>query len=195
MVGGGLTGLWTALRAKERNPGLDVVLIEGDRIGNAASGRNGGFVAASITHGHGNGIQRWPQEFAELHRLGLANFAEIEATIERYGIDCFYERPGDLWVATDEYQIDHLRHGVAEGRQYGVDLEFLDQEATRSLIDSPTYLAAVRDPDVGLVDPARLCWGLAAAAESLGVRVFEHSPYWVSTSRASTWWCAPTRAV
>lgn len=176
VVGGGLTGLWTALRAKERNPGLDVVLLEGDRIGNAASGRNGGFVAASITHGHANGIQRWPQEFAELHRLGLVNLAEIEETIQRYGIDCFYERPGDLAVATEPYQVEHLREHVAETAAYGVEQQFLDQQATRGLIDSPTYLAAIRDPDVGLVDPARLCWGLAAAARSLGVRVFEHSP-------------------
>lgn len=176
VVGAGLTGLWTALRAKERDPGLDVVLIEGDRIGNAASGRNGGFVAASITHGHANGIQRWPQEFAELHRLGLTNFAEIEDTIARYDIDCWYERPGDLWVATEQYQIDHLRDGFDEALSYGVDLELLDQDQTRSLVESPTYLASVRDPDVGLVDPGRLCWGLARAAESLGVRIHEHSP-------------------
>ncbi len=176
VVGAGLTGLWTALRAKERDPALDVVLLEGDRVGNAASGRNGGFVSASITHGHVNGIQRWPAEFAELHRLGLVNLAEIEQTIQRYGIECWYERPGDLAVATEDYQIQHLRDGVAEAQEYGIDLEFLDRERTRALIDSPTYLASLRDPDVGLVDPARLCWGLAAAAESLGVKVFEHSP-------------------
>lgn len=176
VVGGGLTGLWTALRAKERDPGLEVVLLEGDRVGNAASGRNGGFVSASITHGQSNGIQRWPQEFGELHRLGLLNLAGIEDTISRYEIDCWYERPGDLAVATEEYQIPHLRDGVAEAREYGIDLEFLDADQTRSLVNSPTYLASWRDPDVGLVDPARLCWGLAAAAESLGVRVFEHSP-------------------
>ena len=176
VVGGGLTGLWTALRAKERDPGAEVVLVEGDRVGNAASGRNGGFVAASITHGVGNGIQRWPDQFGELHRLGLENLSGIEDTIERYGIDCHYERPGDLWVATEEYQIDGLRTGVAEAHEYGVDVEFLDGDMTRKLVDSPTYLAAVRDPDVGLVDPARLCWGLARAAESIGVRIFEHSP-------------------
>ncbi|MFN8125044.1 MAG: FAD-dependent oxidoreductase [Candidatus Nanopelagicales bacterium] len=176
VVGGGLTGLWTALRAKERDPDRDVVLIEGDRIGNAASGRNGGFVAASITHGHANGIQRWPSEFGQLHELGLENLTGIEETIDRYGIDCFYERTGDLAVATEDYQVPHLREGLAEAAPYGVALEFLDQDATRELIGSPTYRASVRDPDVGLVDPARLCWGLAAAAESLGVRIVEHSP-------------------
>ena len=53
VVGADLSGLWTALRAKQRRPDLDVILLEGGRIANAASGRNGGFVAASIT---------WPSE-------------------------------------------------------------------------------------------------------------------------------------
>ena len=101
VVGAGLSGLWTALRAKERAPELDVVLLEGDRIANAASGRNGGFLASSITHGYINGLQRWPHEFPTLYRLGLANFDEIAATIERYGIDC------DFIAGCDGY------HGVA----------------------------------------------------------------------------------
>ena len=58
VIGGGYSGLWTALMAKERDPSLDVVLIEADRIGGAASGRNGGFCAASITHGLGNGFEQ-----------------------------------------------------------------------------------------------------------------------------------------
>ncbi len=51
-------GLWTALLAKERDPSLDVVLIEGKEVGWAACGRNGGFCAASLTHGLGNGMER-----------------------------------------------------------------------------------------------------------------------------------------
>ncbi|HZP53185.1 FAD-dependent oxidoreductase, partial [Actinocrinis sp.] len=58
IVGGGYSGLWTALLAKERDPGRDVVVLEGARIGWAASGRNGGFCAASLTHGLPNGIER-----------------------------------------------------------------------------------------------------------------------------------------
>ena len=62
VVGGGYTGLWTALLAKERDPSRDVVLLEAQRIGWAASGRNGGFCAASLTHGEANGEQRFPDE-------------------------------------------------------------------------------------------------------------------------------------
>src|SRR6478752_6216838 len=60
VVGGGYSGLWTALIAKERDPGRDVVLVEGKEVGWAASGRNGGFCAASLTHGLSNGLTRWP---------------------------------------------------------------------------------------------------------------------------------------
>ena len=60
VVGGGYTGLWTALHAAERDPDARVVLIESQRLGWGASGRNGGFVDASLTHGAENGKSRWP---------------------------------------------------------------------------------------------------------------------------------------
>src|SRR5690242_10052664 len=68
VVGGGYTGLWTALMAKERNPERRVVLVEGESIAWAASGRNGGFCSASLTHGSANGIDRFPEEFDRLER-------------------------------------------------------------------------------------------------------------------------------
>src|SRR6185312_9300242 len=66
VVGGGFTGLWTALQAKERHPDLDVVLVEGHEIGWAASGRNGGFCLADLTHGLTNGLTRFPDEIDQL---------------------------------------------------------------------------------------------------------------------------------
>ena len=66
VVGGGYTGLWAALRAKERSPDRDVVLLEGGGCGDQASGRNGGFASASLTHGFGNGMERWPEELPAL---------------------------------------------------------------------------------------------------------------------------------
>lgn len=175
VVGGGLSGLWTALRAKQRRPDLDVILLEGGRIANAASGRNGGFVAASITHGHLNGIERWPQEFATLHAMGLANLAGIEQTISDFGIDCAYQRTGEFQVVTEQYQLQHARDHVREVRNHGVDVQLWDGDRIRGEVHSPTYVAAIHDPDVAIVNPARLAWGLARAAEGLGVRIHENS--------------------
>ncbi|WP_433040737.1 NAD(P)/FAD-dependent oxidoreductase [Dactylosporangium sp. CS-033363] len=176
VVGGGYSGLWTALIAKERNPGLDVVLVEGDRIGHAASGRNGGFCAASLTHGLGNGLRRWPDELGELERLGAENLAAIEASLRRYEIDCDFERTGELDVATEPHHVAQLRAHAAAARRLGADVDFLDADALRGEIDSPRFLAGMWDRDgTALLHPARLTWGLAAACERLGVRVFEGS--------------------
>ncbi len=86
VVGAGLSGLWTAVRAKQRRPDLDVVLLEGGRIAQSASGRNGGFVASSITHGYSNGIERWPVVFARLSPLVVAHPPAVEPTIGGFGV-------------------------------------------------------------------------------------------------------------
>ncbi|HEX3931766.1 MAG TPA: FAD-dependent oxidoreductase [Nocardioides sp.] len=170
VVGGGYTGLWTAVRAKERDPSRDVVLLEGGRIGWAASGRNGGFCAASLTHGHANGVERWPDEIDTLERLGRDNLDAIEATLSRYAVDCDFVRSGAITVATEPHQVDWLHQLVADNPE----ATFLDRDSMLAEVSSPTFLAGAFEPhDNALVDPARLAWGLAAAAESLGVRVHE----------------------
>jgi glycine/D-amino acid oxidase-like deaminating enzyme len=88
-----------------------VVLIEGNRIGWAASGRNGGFCEASLTHGADNGRERFPAEFGTLQRLGAENLDAIEAAIGRYGIDCDFERAGSITVATEDYQVGLAARG------------------------------------------------------------------------------------
>jgi glycine/D-amino acid oxidase-like deaminating enzyme len=172
IVGGGFSGLWTAILAKERDPSRDVLLLEGNRIGWAASGRNGGFCAASLTHGHANGAERWPGEIDILDRLGGENLDAIEKSLEHYGVDCDFERPGAITVATEPHQLEWLREMV-DGNPHAT---YLDADAMRAEVSSPTFLAGVLEPhDTALVDPAKLAWGLAAAAESLGVRIHEHT--------------------
>ena len=177
VVGGGYSGLWTALLAKQQDPARDVVLLEAKSLGWAASGRNGGFCSASLTHGLANGMDWYPQDMPRLERLGRDNLAQIVATIEDFAIDCKLERTGELRVATERYQLADLAVDYERMLDFGDDAELLDSAATRAQVDSPTYLGAVwgRDKTV-LLDPARLVWGLAAACEQLGVRIYEHSP-------------------
>jgi glycine/D-amino acid oxidase-like deaminating enzyme len=165
VVGGGFTGLWTALRAVERRPGRRVLLVEADRIAEHATGRNGGFCEASLTHGEANGRARWPGEYDVLAKLGLQNLDEIEQTLATHGIDCGWARGGQLTVATRPHEVEWL-----EPDRPG----FLDASAVRELVSSPTYLAGRLDADeAAMVDPARLAWGLAGAAERNGVRIAE----------------------
>jgi len=95
IVGAGFTGLWTALLAKEADPDRDVVILEQHETGYGASGRNGGFCSASLTHGYMNGLRRYPDEISTILRLGVENLDAIEETIARYGIECGWERTGN----------------------------------------------------------------------------------------------------
>src|SRR5215831_21377919 len=108
VIGGGFSGLWTALLAKERDPERNVVLVEGRRIAWAGTGRNGGFCSASLTHGLANGHDRFPAELSELERLGRRNLDAIEKTIARYQIDCDFVSSGELAVATQPWQAEIL---------------------------------------------------------------------------------------
>jgi glycine/D-amino acid oxidase-like deaminating enzyme len=176
VVGGGLSGLWTALVAKERDPDRDVVLLEAHSAGWAASGRNGGFCAASLTHGFANGAARWPNEIAELERLGRANLDEIEAAVKRHGIDCEFERTGEFAVATDHWQAAGFATEADAIRRLGYHVDLFDADGIRAEVNSPTYVGAmiVRD-SVAMLHPAKLVWGLRSACLRLGVRVFENA--------------------
>jgi glycine/D-amino acid oxidase-like deaminating enzyme len=103
IVGGGLTGLWAALLEREEEPQREVILVEGERIALGASGRNGGFMDASLTHGIENGAPRWPDEMPELERLGREHFAATKDTIARRGIEANLEQTGELAFATAPY--------------------------------------------------------------------------------------------
>ncbi|MEV8360504.1 NAD(P)/FAD-dependent oxidoreductase [Streptomyces niveus] len=178
VVGGGYSGLWTALLAKERDPHRDVVLIEGREVGWAASGRNGGFCSASLTHGLANGLSRWPGELRALEDLGGSNLDGIESAVERYGIDCDFERTGDISVATQPHQLDDLRQLHDEAAEAGfTGLDLLDGEEVRAEVDSPTFLGGLWDRrGVAMLNPARLAWGLKRACLDLGVRIYENTP-------------------
>ena len=177
VVGGGFTGLWAALRAKERSPELDVVLVEAGGCGEQASGRNGGFASASLTHGFGNGQARWAEELPLLDRLGAQNLAAIGDAVHAYGIDCGWEQTGELTVATRPHEVAELAEHADALAAAGHDARLLDAEKARAEVDSPTYLAGLFEPDgTALVEPARLAWGLRRACLDAGVRIYEDTP-------------------
>ena len=87
IVGAGLTGLWAAVHAAEEHPGRRIVLLEGQHVGAGASGRNGGFVSASLTHGLAHGVATWPDELPELLRLGHQNLVEIDEYLAKEKVE------------------------------------------------------------------------------------------------------------
>jgi glycine/D-amino acid oxidase-like deaminating enzyme len=178
IVGGGFTGLWAALHAKAEDPGRDVVLLEAGTIGCGASGRNGGFVIGSLTHGLENGLARFGDEIELLERLGRENLAGLVADLERHGIDCDLELTGELTPSIAAYQDEWAVETAALYGRFGYDVDvFADAAAMRAEVDSPLYRggAWVKDSG-GVLDPAKLALGLFEAARRLGVRVHEGTP-------------------
>jgi len=176
VVGAGYTGLWAALQAKEDDPSREVVIIEAGRVGEQASGRNGGFLSATLTHGLENGVARFPGQIDRLVEAGRRNLDGLIASVEQHGIDARLEMTGNLVVADAPWLVEGVAEFVDLLSEHGEQAELLDAAQTRARLDSPTYLASasVRTGE-GLVDPARLAWGLADACRSLGVRVHEHT--------------------
>ena len=177
VVGGGFTGLWTAIIAKQRDAKRDVVLIDAHEIGSGASSRNGGFMDYSLTHGIANAQQRFPDEVDVLEQLGRENIAEIEKVIREYNIDCDFERNGAIEVASTwhpENYTDELKEDYSILRDLGHDVVWLDRDAMNAEVHSPVFTGGLWAKDTSaLVDPARLAWGLKRVAQTLGVRIYE----------------------
>jgi glycine/D-amino acid oxidase-like deaminating enzyme len=194
IVGGGFTGLWAALHAKRHDPARDVAVVEAETCGHGASGRNGGFLLASLTHGIANGRSRFPDELHTLERLGFENYDGLRRDLERHGIDCDFEETGDLTVALEPHELEGLHGEAEELRLLGHDAELLDHEQVRAQLRSPLFLGGLWDrTGAALVHPGKLARGLRDAARRAGVRVFEHTPV-TGLTRAGTGVRAATAA-
>jgi len=176
IVGGGFTGLWAALQVKERQADADIILIEQTFVGDGASGRCGGFLSTSLAHGQTNTEHRFPDEAERLAKLGTQNLRELLETLERYNIDARYEKTGELFVALDAESASRIHADYQRAVAEGEDVVWFDQQAVREQVNSPLFFAGMweRGGQDGVIDPARLCWGLKdVLVNQLGVRIFE----------------------
>jgi glycine/D-amino acid oxidase-like deaminating enzyme len=175
IVGAGFTGLWTAIALTDTDPSLRVAVLEMESVSFGATGRNGGFCEASLTHGLANGIKHFPDELETLEREGIENLQALIAFTRDHGIDCDLEETGTLALADQAYQVEEFRAWVDEAAEHGEHLEFLDGEAARAEVHSPLWHAGLYRPpgrDV-LLDPTKLCRGIARVARERGVRIHE----------------------
>jgi len=175
IVGGGLTGLWTALHVKALDPSREVVILERGLTASGASGRNAGILTETIDHSHALAEAHFGEaEARRLAVLGRQNLGELLAFVEAHGIECDLERTGQLHVALNEVQQEELARSLSVARRLGMDhYRLLSQEETRAQVRSPRYRAALFDPRAVVLDPVKLVRGLAREAIRAGVRIFE----------------------
>lgn len=188
IVGGGYTGLWTALELVERDPALDIVVLEADICGGGASGRNGGFVTAWWDE-----LPEMIESFGPEPALFLAQASsdaveEIGRFCAREGIDAHYRRTGYLWAAAAPAQLRVYQRAVeacvSVGR--GHELQPLVAEECRRRIGSPLLLGGAFMPAAASVQPAFLARGLRRVALARGVRIHEGSPVTRFAQRVET---------
>jgi glycine/D-amino acid oxidase-like deaminating enzyme len=176
IVGGGYTGLWAALAAKEREPQRSIVMLEATRCGAGASSRNGGFLNYSLTHGIDNGRVRFPDEIHAIERLAVQNYDDLCADLERYGIDAEFNATGELDVAVSSAEVESLREHATRLTEFGQEVELLEREQLQLEIKSPLYQGGVwQKSGAATVNPAKLADGLRRAAAAAGVQIFEQS--------------------
>ena len=177
IVGGGYTGLWTALRIADLEPGASIVLLEADICGGGPSGRNGGF-ALSWWPKVETFVKRMGEEEAfRLVRVSETAVDELGEFCEREGIDAHYRRGGWLWTATSPAQLGSWDGAVAAAARAGEHpFELLDAEEVQRRTGSPVHLGAAFEAGAATVQPALLARGLRRVAVERGVRIFERSP-------------------
>lgn len=176
VVGAGLTGLWAAIHAAEEQPGRTVLLLEAAHVAAGGSGRNGGFVSPSLTHGLAHGEAMWPDELPQLLRLGHENLREIDEFLKKEAVDADLRLCGKTTVATRPHEVFALQSMHALHLRYGEESTYLSADEVRADVDSPTYLGGLFTPAGGLVDPAALTTGLRDVALRKGVVLHERSP-------------------
>jgi gamma-glutamylputrescine oxidase len=175
VIGAGYTGLSAALHLAQA--GRDVVLLDAQRVGFGASGRNGGQLGSG---------QRMEQdalealmgdpEAAKLWDLAEDAKALVKSLIAEHGIDC-HLKPGVAWTGSTDGDVRHL-HDYADhlARKYSYDqIETLDHAALQSVCPSPDYRGGILDMGAAHLHPLNYALGLARAAAAAGVRIYERS--------------------
>lgn len=179
VIGGGLTGLWTAWYLLHRDPGIRVVMLEAETVGFGASGRNGGWASALFPQSTAALARRHGREQAiRMRRAMLETVDEVARAAGEAGIDFDYAKGGTITYARDGAQLAAARADQQADAAYGVDeVELWAADRVRAAGTRPGTgaLGAAYDPACARVHPLRLVRGLADAVERAGVTVHERT--------------------
>jgi gamma-glutamylputrescine oxidase len=175
IIGGGFTGLSSAYNLSRSFPARKIVLLEGACCGYGASGRNGGFCDAGIS-----GLLHYVDSVGpELGRrafdASLYGIGQIKELIAKHGVRCDFEENGMLETATDDTGVAQLAQHLDSYKKMGLDAALVQGNELAAQIRSPRYLAALKFPYGGILNPAKLARGMKPVVERAGVEVCERT--------------------
>jgi glycine/D-amino acid oxidase-like deaminating enzyme len=178
IVGGGFTGLWTALALRERAPGLSVAVLEAHRCGAGASGKNGGKVSGYWPSLGGLARALGDDDALRVARAGARAQDGIRRWCAAEGRDVWWREAGNLRVSTTVGQDAKIDAIVREAARLGVPetAQPLDEAQVRARCDSPVFRRGLLFPEGANLHPGRLVGALRAAAIERGVAVHEQTP-------------------
>lgn len=178
VVGGGFTGLWTALRLLEHEPALRITILEQSVCGYGASGRSAGIVSETLDHGHASAVAHFGHAEAQrMAGLGRENLKEMESLLAQRQLDVGFVQVGQLIVALQPRHQVELAAAVGLAHELGSkDWRLLSQKEALAELDSPLYLGALLIPGNALVHPLRLIDSLRHEVLRLGARLHERTP-------------------
>lgn len=173
IVGAGYTGLWTAYYLAQLRPDLGIRVVEQRFAGYGASGRNGGWLSASVTGGLDGYARTHPRADVACFQLAMNDAVdEVIRVSERHSIDAHVRRGGTLLVARNAAQATRAQ-AAADGAWPETGARLLDAEEAGARIRVRGTRSAVWEPHCARIHPARLVRGLAAVVRELGVRIHE----------------------
>ncbi|WP_120510882.1 FAD-dependent oxidoreductase [Photobacterium salinisoli] len=177
IVGGGFTGLWTAIQLKMKQPALDILVIEKDLCGSGASGRNGGCMLTWSTKYLTLKKQYGEAEAIRLVKASEAAVYEIEAFCKTHGIDAQIRLDGTLYTASNRAQLGGIEPVLAALDEQTINTwQPWTKEKVQSESGSNVHLEGHFSLAAGTVQPGLLVRGLKRVAEQMGVTIFEHTP-------------------
>lgn len=179
IVGGGLSGLWTAYALAAAEPGLDIVVLESHFAGYGASGRNGGWLSAELSGSKERyGATHGREGVAALVSAMEHAVDDVIGVCEAEGIDADIVKNGVLYVARSQAQLVRMHEGLADDARWGIGAEHQNELTVDELggrLRVAGALGAVFSPHCARVQPAKLVAGIAAAVERRGVRILERT--------------------
>ena len=178
IVGGGYTGLWTAIKLKQQDPKLKVVIIEKGRCGQGASGRNGGCMLTFSTKFNTLLSLFGAEEAIRLVKASEQAVFDIDSFCQRHHIDAEIRTDGAIYTATNQSQKRTVAQPLSLLEQHNINRwKTCDPEYIRQTTGSALNVAGIETPAAGSLHPGKLVLGLVKHALALGVEVYQHTPY------------------